>query len=57
MKASTRFKELTVEKIKAMRQDELLQWGEDFVKMMQAEEVSRVLIEYIEIRDAKKVVV
>lgn len=57
MKTNTRFEKLTAEKIRAMRQDELLQWGKEFVEMKQAEEISRVLIDYIEMRDAKKVII
>jgi len=49
-----KLEELTVEKVKKMSVDDLLYWGEQFVKMKQAEEIKRVLVDYLEIEGSKK---
>ena len=49
--------ELTVEQVKKMSQSELFTWADVFAKERQAEEIQRILINYLELETAKKVVV
>lgn len=51
-----KFEDLTVEKVKEMSQEDLFYWGEQFAKIQQAKQIKKILIEYLEIKDAKKVI-
>lgn len=51
-----KFEDLTVEKVKEMSQEDIFHWGEIFAKMQQAKQIKKILIEYIEIEDSKKVI-
>ena len=51
-----KFEDLTVEKVKEMKEEDLFYWGERFAKIQQAKAIKKILIEYIEIEDSKKVI-
>lgn len=47
--------DLSIEQVKEMSMEELFQANEDIVKKMKAEQIRQVLIDSIEIREAKSV--
>lgn len=49
--------EITIEQVKEMSQEDLFNWGEKFARERQAEEIQRVLINYLDSEAEKKVVV
>jgi hypothetical protein len=51
-----KFEDLTVEKVKKMKQEDIFHWGQEFAKMKQEEEIRRILIDYLETRDARQVI-
>jgi len=51
-----KLEDLTVEKVKKMSQEDLFYWGEQLAKMKQAEQIKRFLIDYIEMKDIRKVI-
>ena len=49
--------EITRDQVKKMTQEELFLWGEKFAKERQAEQIQKILIEYLDSVTENKVIV